>query len=123
MPPARAATPKAAVDPRRNGRPTAPGYDPLAPRLRKPGPPPDRPARDRESKRLKARLVELEKRIAEKEQAVKALEAQMAAAGFYDDRARAEQATEEHKKLMWEVGDLMARWESLQTEVDEGAQA
>ncbi len=84
---------------------------------------PDRQARERDLKRLKTRLVELEKRIAEKEQAVKALEAQMAAAGFYDDRARAEQAAEEHRKLMWEVGDLMAQWESLQTEVDEQPQA
>src|SRR5437867_4278826 len=128
VPHAKTAPPKAissrpAVDPRRNGRPTAPGYDPLAPRLRKPDAPPDRQARERDLKRLKTRLAELEKRIAEKEQAVKALEAQMAAAGFYDDRARAEQAAEEHKKLMWEVGDLMAQWESLQTEVDEGAQA
>ena len=128
VPHAKTAPPKAissrpAVDPRRNGRPTGPGYDPLAPRLRKPDAPPDRQARERDLKRLKTRLAELEKRIAEKEQAVKALEAQMAAAGFYDDRARAEQAAEEHKKLMWEVGDLMAQWESLQTEVDEGAQA
>ncbi|HEX9203587.1 MAG TPA: ATP-binding cassette domain-containing protein [Vicinamibacteria bacterium] len=117
------AAPKAAVDPRRNGRPTGPGYDPLAPRLRKPDAPPDRQARERDLRRLKTRLAELEKRIAEKEQAVKVIEAQMAAAGFYDDRARAEQAAQEHKKLMWEVGDLMAQWESLQTEVDEGAQA
>ncbi len=54
---------------------------------------------------------------------MKALEAQMATAGFYDHRARAEQAAEEHKKLMWEVGDLMGQWEALQTEVDERAQA
>jgi ATP-binding cassette subfamily F protein 3 len=123
VPPARVAAPKAAVDPRVNGKPTGRGYDPLAPRLRKPDAPPDRQVRERDLKRLKTRLLELEKRIAEKEQAVKALEAQMATAGFYDDRARAEQAAEEHKKLMWEVGDLMAQWESLQTEVDEGAQA
>src|SRR5712691_9782453 len=123
VPPAKVAASKPAVDPRRNGRPTGPGYDPLAPRLRKPDVLPDRQPRERDLKRLKTRLVELEKRIAEKEQAVKALEAQMAATGFYDDRARAEQAAEEHKKLMWEVGDLMAQWESLQTEVDEQAQA
>jgi len=106
-----------------NGKPAAPSYDPFAPRLRRPGTPPDRQARERELKRMKARLAELEKRVAEREQAVKALEAQMAAPGFYDDRTRAEQAAEEHKKLMWEVGDLVNQWEALQTEVDDQAQA
>jgi ATP-binding cassette subfamily F protein 3 len=122
VPPAKAA-PKPPADPGRNGTPAGKGYDPLAPRLRKTDAPPDRQARERDLKRLKTRLLELEKRIAEKEQAVKALEAQMATAGFYDDRARADQAAEEHKKLMWEVGDLMSQWETLQTEVDERAQA
>ena len=106
-----------------NGKPADPAYDPFAPRLRKPGAPSDRQTREREVKRLKARLAELEKRVAEKEQAVKALEAQMASPGFYEDRARAEQAAEEHKKLMWEVGDLVNQWEALQTEVDDQAQA
>src|SRR5206468_1857214 len=53
VPHAKTAPPKAissrpAVDPRRNGRPTGPGYDPLAPRLRKPDAPPDRQARERD---------------------------------------------------------------------------
>ena len=43
----------------------------------------------------------------------------MTAPGFYDDRERAAQAAEEHQKLMWETGDLMAQWEALQAEVDE----
>jgi len=46
----------------------------------------------------------------------------MAASGFYDDRERAARAAEEHQKLMWETGDLMAQWEALQAEVDEKAQ-
>jgi hypothetical protein len=46
----------------------------------------------------------------------------MAAPGFYDDRDRAARAAEEHQKLMWETGDLMARWEALQAEVDEQAE-
>jgi hypothetical protein len=46
----------------------------------------------------------------------------MAAPGFYDDRERAGHAAEEHQKLMWEAGDLMARWEALQAEVDEKTQ-
>jgi ATP-binding cassette, subfamily F, member 3 len=106
-----------------NGKPAGPAYDPFAPRLRKPGASSDRQAREREIKRMKARLAELEKRVAEKEQAVKALEGQMASPGFYEDRPRAEQAAEEHKKLMWEVGDLVSQWEALQAEVDDQAQA
>ena len=60
----------------------------------------------------------MERRIAEKEQAVKELEAQMASSGFYDDRARAEKAAEDHKTLMWEVGELMSQWEMLAGEVE-----
>ena len=97
--------------------------NPLAPRLRPTSAPPERQVLERELKRTKARLVELEKRVTEKEQAVKALEAQMAAPGFYDDRARAAQAAEDHQKLMWETGDLMAQWEALQAEVDEKSAA
>jgi ATP-binding cassette subfamily F protein 3 len=92
--------------------------DPLAPRLRPKGTPPDRQARDREAKRMKARLADLEQRISEKEKAVRDLEAQMASPGFYEDRTRAEEAAEAHKKLMWEVGDLLGQWEALQTEVE-----
>ena len=68
---------------------------------------------------MKARLTELEKRVAEKEKAVRDLEAAMASPGFYDDRARAEQAANDHKALMWEVGDLMKQWEMLQAEVED----
>jgi hypothetical protein len=67
---------------------------------------------------MKARLADLERRISEKEKAVRDLEARMASPGFYDDRARAEEAGEEHKTLMWEVGELLNQWEALQTEVE-----
>ena len=70
---------------------------------------------------MKTRLAELETRVAEAEQAVKALEAKMAEPGFYDDRARATQAGEDHQKRMWEAGELMAQWEALQGELDEKA--
>ena len=97
----------------------SPPPNPLAPRLRQSAIPPERQVLEREVKRAKARLSELEKQVAEAEQAVRALEARMAAPGFYDDRDRAGLAAEEHQRLMWETGDLMARWETLQAEVDE----
>ncbi len=96
--------------------------DPLAPRLRPSNASPERQALERELKKSKVRLLELEKRVTESEQAVKALEARMTEPGFYDDRERAAQAAEEHQKLMWETGDLMSRWEALQAEVDEKTQ-
>jgi ATP-binding cassette subfamily F protein 3 len=99
--------------------PPAAPPNPLAPRLRHTGTPPERQVLERELKRSKTRLAELEKRVTETEQAVKSLEALMAAPGFYDDRERASQAAEQHQKLMWETGDLMAQWESVQAEVDE----
>jgi ATP-binding cassette, subfamily F, member 3 len=99
--------------------PTTPVPDPLAPRLRQLGAPPDRQALEREVRRTRARLADLEKRVTESEQAVRALEVQMAAPGFYDDRDRAAAAVEEHQQLMWQTGDLIAQWEALQAEVDE----
>jgi ATP-binding cassette subfamily F protein 3 len=99
------------------GRAAAP-VDPLQPRLRKPGTPPERQVLERELKKRKQRLAELEQRITEKERAVKEIEARMAAPGFYDDRDAANRSVEEHKSLMWDVGDLMRQWEMLQAEVE-----
>jgi ATP-binding cassette subfamily F protein 3 len=62
------------------------------------------------------RIADLEGRIAEREQAIKDLEAMMAAPGFYDDRTQADAAASRHQALMWEVGDLMHQWETLQAE-------
>jgi ATP-binding cassette subfamily F protein 3 len=62
------------------------------------------------------RIADLEARIADREQAIKDLEAKMAAPGFYDDRAQADAAAGRHQALMWEVGDLMNQWETLQAE-------
>jgi ATP-binding cassette subfamily F protein 3 len=93
--------------------------NPLAPRIRQSGTPPERQVLEREVKRMKTRLAELEARVADAEQAVKTLEAQMAEPGFYDDRARAAQAADDHQKRMWEAGELMAQWEALQGELDE----
>jgi ATP-binding cassette subfamily F protein 3 len=99
-----------------------PASNPMAPRLRPSGASPERQVLERELKKSKARLSEVEVLIAEKEKAVKSLEAQMAAPGFYDDRDRSTHAAEDHQKLMWETGDLMSRWEALQAEVDEKSQ-
>jgi uncharacterized coiled-coil protein SlyX len=68
---------------------------------------------------MRVRLQDLERRVTEKEQAVKELETRMAEPGFYDDRARAAEAAQEHERLMWETGELMDQWEGLQAEVDE----
>ena len=110
-PAARVATPK----PSPRSAPEGPAYDPLAPRLRPAGTPPDRQAREREARKAKARLAELERHIAEKEQAVKDIEHLMATPGFYDDRATADRAVAERQQLLGEVEALMSEWESVQT--------
>ncbi len=73
-----------------------------------------RARRDQEA-RLR-RVQELETRIADREQAIKDLERTMAAPGFYDDRGAAQPVIDRHQALMWEVGDLMNQWETLQTD-------
>ena len=70
---------------------------------------------------LQRRIAELEARIGVKEAEVKELEASMAAAGFYDNHDAAKVAIDRHQALMWEVGDLMAQWESLQEHAAESA--
>jgi len=70
--------------------------------------------RRREAQDRARRVSELEGLITERERTIKDLEANMAAAGFYDDRSAAESAISRHQALMWEVGDLMQQWEDLQ---------
>mgnify|MGYP001555204724 CR=1 FL=1 len=41
----------------------------------------------------------------------------MAADGFYNDRSAAESVVSRHQALMWDVGDLMHQWETLQAAV------
>ena len=98
---------------------------------RTPAEPPRRPGPDARQERKKVeaeqarqrrtasardrRIKELEGRIAEREQRIKDLEARMAQPGFYEDRAAAAAVATEHQALMWEVGDLMHQWETLQT--------
>ena len=70
--------------------------------------------RRRADEERRGRITELEQRIAAHEAEIKAIEGQMTAATFYHDRAAADAAIARHQKLMWEVGDLMNRWETLQ---------
>jgi ATP-binding cassette subfamily F protein 3 len=74
-----------------------------------------RKARKAEDARRR-RIEELEARIGEREAEVKAIEATMSAPGFYDDHEASKPVIDRHQALMWEVGDLMAQWESLSGE-------
>jgi hypothetical protein len=65
---------------------------------------------------LRARIAEVEARISEGEAAIKALEDTMSAPGFYEDHVASKPVLDQHQALMWEVGDLMNRWEMLQQE-------
>jgi ATP-binding cassette subfamily F protein 3 len=61
-----------------------------------------------------ARIDELEARIATCENAIREIEQTMSTPGFYEDRVAAQPVIDRHQALMWEVGDLMHRWEELQ---------
>jgi len=60
------------------------------------------------------KIGELESRIGVVESEIREIEQTMAAEGFYADRAAAQPVISRHQSLMWEVGDLMHRWEELQ---------
>ena len=60
----------------------------------------------------------LEAQISATENAIRDLEQRMAAPGFYDDRTAAQPVIDQHQALMWKVGDLMHRWEELQSAAD-----
>jgi ATP-binding cassette subfamily F protein 3 len=66
----------------------------------------------------RAEIEALEAQIAATENAIRDLEQRMGAPGFYDDRASAQPVVDEHQALMWKVGDLMHRWEQLQSAAD-----
>jgi len=75
--------------------------------------------RERAYEALAARIAELEGRIAERETTVKAVEAEMAAPGFYDHHETSKPVLDRHQALMWDVGDLLGQWEMLQAEAEE----
>jgi len=92
-----------------------------------PGRPPreareDQKRHDAEARRLqkaeqarRARIDDLEARIAECESEIREIEQTMSAPGFYDDRTAAQPVIDRHQALMWKVGDLMHQWEELQS--------
>jgi hypothetical protein len=52
---------------------------------------------------------------------VKQLEEAMSSPGFYERRDESRSVVDRHQAAMWEVGDLMAQWESLQAHAGEQA--
>src|SRR5262245_14388449 len=74
--------------------------------------------RKRAREAVEGRIATLEATIAEREAAMKALEAAMSAPGFYDDHDASKPTIDQHQTLMWELGDLMHRWEELQQELE-----
>jgi hypothetical protein len=42
----------------------------------------------------------------------------MGSPGFYENRAAAQPIVDRHQQLMWQIGELMHRWEELQSAKD-----
>jgi ATP-binding cassette subfamily F protein 3 len=74
--------------------------------------------RSRAEEARRTKIGELERRIGVVEREIREIEEAMAVAGFYSDRAAAQPVIDRHQSLMWEVGDLMRRWEELQSAHD-----
>jgi ATP-binding cassette, subfamily F, member 3 len=70
----------------------------------------------KEADARRRRIEELESRIAEREEEIKALEGRMSSPGFYENHETSKPVIDRHQALMWEVGDLMNQWETLSTE-------
>ena len=70
--------------------------------------------RERVAAAHQKRIADLERRITQREEELKDVESSMAAPGFYDDPGAARPVIDRHQALMWEIGDLLHRWEALQ---------
>jgi len=77
--------------------------------------------RERAYKALKARVAELEARIADREKQIKQVEQTMSAPDFYSDHEKSKPVLAQHQALMWEVGELLGQWEMLQNEAEQYA--
>jgi ATP-binding cassette subfamily F protein 3 len=124
-------TPRASASKPLAARPTQPAKQAKAAQAERQATPPTGPTREerkrldaearRKSRAVQARRAEVEAveaRIAETEAEIRELEARMAAPGFYDDRTASQKAVDAHQALMWKVGELMQRWEDLQSATD-----
>ena len=69
--------------------------------------------RDQGARTVRTKISDLEARIAERERAMKEIEAAMSAPGFYENRDQAQPLIDRHQTLMWELGELMHQWEEL----------
>jgi ATP-binding cassette subfamily F protein 3 len=74
--------------------------------------------RERAERARQAEIDALEKQVADCEAALREIEGTMASAGFYENREAAQPIIDRHQALMWQVGDLMNRWEKLQSAAD-----
>ena len=74
----------------------------------------DQRKHDQRARALHSQIADLEATIADRERAMKEIEAAMSAPGFYDNRETAQPLVDRHQTLMWELGELMHRWEALQ---------
>lgn len=72
----------------------------------------------KETEARQRRIQDLETRIAAAETEVKQLEQAMSAPGFYENHEASKPVIDRHQALMWEVGDLMNKWEALQSETE-----
>jgi len=70
----------------------------------------------KDSEARQRRIADLEARIGRAEAAIKELEGQMSAPGFYENHELSRPVIARHQALMWEVGDLMNQWEAVQSE-------
>jgi ATP-binding cassette subfamily F protein 3 len=85
----------------------------------------DKKKADAEARRIRKdtearqrRIADLETRIGQAEAAIKELEAAMSAPGFYENHVASKPIIDRHQALMWEVGDLMNKWEALQADTE-----
>ena len=76
--------------------------------------------RQRAEQARQAEIDALEKQIADCEAALREIEQTMVSPGFYENRDASQPVVERHQELMWQIGDLMHRWEKLQSAHDPG---
>ena len=74
--------------------------------------------RERAAEARHAEIEALENQIADCETALRGIEQTMASPGFYESHEAAQPVIDRHQELMWQIGELMHRWERLQSAND-----